>query len=206
MSATVATQQYFNKKRGIANGLIHAGGSSAFFVMSPVIAYITDNFGWRTSFIMQSGLSLQAVAAAMLLRPLPNTKQNLNTKDPFLRKLTKNIVKSCQFKVLRIPAFSVLAIGAFFFHFAHETPYVFIVARAMSHGIARQQASFVMSSLAATSIPSRVLIGWVGDKTHRGVLISVAVLVAGATNVISILCRSLTSHLVYAAVYGFFAG
>ena len=204
MSATIVTQQYFNKKRGLANGIILAGGGLAIFVIPPIVAYITDHFGWRASFILQSGLALQSVPAAMLLRPMSPAKQNM--RRTILQEIAENIAKSCQCKLLRIPAFTVLLVGTFLFYFAHETPIIFSVARAMSQDIARQQASFVMSSLAATSIPARVLIGWVGDKVHRGVLISIAVLAAGATHVISILCRSLTSHLIYGAIYGIFAG
>lgn len=65
----IITGQYFDVRRGIANG-IHTGSASfGALVLAPAITYCIDNFLLKGALLILAGLAFHIVPAGMLLRP-----------------------------------------------------------------------------------------------------------------------------------------
>ena len=61
---------YFDKRKSFANGLAMVGSSIGQLCLPYVMTYFIDEFGYRGAMLLYTGVCLQAIPAAMLLRPL----------------------------------------------------------------------------------------------------------------------------------------
>ena len=78
--SSVALQNYFDKKRGLAGGIAAAGISTGYFVCGPLMQYIAESYGWRGARLISAGFLLNNMVAIALLRPHP-TVQSPNTEN-----------------------------------------------------------------------------------------------------------------------------
>nr|XP_022341514.1 monocarboxylate transporter 13-like isoform X2 [Crassostrea virginica]XP_022341515.1 monocarboxylate transporter 13-like isoform X2 [Crassostrea virginica] len=65
----IITGQYFDVRRGMANGLHTAAASLGALVLAPFFTYCTDNFLLKGALLIMAGLAFHIVPAGMLLRP-----------------------------------------------------------------------------------------------------------------------------------------
>ncbi|XP_061177880.1 monocarboxylate transporter 13-like [Saccostrea echinata] len=65
----IITGQYFDTRRGIANGLHTAAASFGALVLAPVFRYFIDAFVLKGALLILAGLAFHIVPAGMLLRP-----------------------------------------------------------------------------------------------------------------------------------------
>ncbi|XP_060071233.1 monocarboxylate transporter 12-B-like [Ylistrum balloti] len=61
--------EYFEKKKGLANGVFIAGNSLGGILMPPLYRYVFDQYGLRGGLIITAGITLNSLVAAALLRP-----------------------------------------------------------------------------------------------------------------------------------------
>ena len=72
LAATVATR-WFTQRRGLVVGLLSASSATGQLVFLPLIAELTERFGWRMALVFVCGLlALAALAAAALMRDRPS--------------------------------------------------------------------------------------------------------------------------------------
>ncbi|ESP01443.1 hypothetical protein LOTGIDRAFT_111664 [Lottia gigantea] len=114
---------YYDKKRGLATGIATAGSGLGITVGPIVIAYLIEEYTWRGSLIILTGVSLNIMVFGALLRPVPmkaktkiisksevpSISSNLETvvplpntddrKMPYLKKLVKYILTDIDFLV-----------------------------------------------------------------------------------------------------------
>lgn len=69
-AAFVALNHYFKKKRGQAVGLSMAGTALGMLIMPQLVKYLLENFLFRGSILLLSGIALNAVVGGMLLQPV----------------------------------------------------------------------------------------------------------------------------------------
>jgi MFS family permease len=62
--------QYFQRRRALATGLATAGGSVGTLVLPMFFSYAIKNYGFHGAMLIYAGLTLHAIPAAMLLRPI----------------------------------------------------------------------------------------------------------------------------------------
>ncbi|KAK3599250.1 hypothetical protein CHS0354_012860 [Potamilus streckersoni] len=67
----IIVSQYFNKKRGLAVGLSAAGVGLGTFLLPPLFGVLFDHYGFQGACLILSGITLNAVIAAFLFRPVP---------------------------------------------------------------------------------------------------------------------------------------
>ena len=70
MASIVVTQQYFDKRRSMACGLIMCGYSVGVFLLPPLIRLSISMYGWQGALFILGALVLQAMVCGALLRPL----------------------------------------------------------------------------------------------------------------------------------------
>ncbi|XP_060078642.1 monocarboxylate transporter 9-like [Ylistrum balloti] len=61
--------KYFKKRRGFAMGIVASGNSLGGFILPYLFRYLFDEYGLRGALLLTSGISLNCVTAACLLRP-----------------------------------------------------------------------------------------------------------------------------------------
>jgi MFS family permease len=66
LAATVATR-WFTQRRGLVIGLLTASSATGQLVFLPLIAELTERFGWRLAIVFVCGLLVVAAAVALLL-------------------------------------------------------------------------------------------------------------------------------------------
>jgi MFS family permease len=72
LAATVATR-WFTERRGLVTGLLAASSATGQLVFLPLIAALTERFGWRVALIFACGLlAVAAIAALLLMRDRPS--------------------------------------------------------------------------------------------------------------------------------------
>ncbi|XP_060076345.1 uncharacterized protein LOC132555975 [Ylistrum balloti] len=81
---------YFDRKRGIAQGIITAGSGLGVIVLSPLTKFLIGYYGWRATILLWAGFVLNICVSGLLMRPLPpptqgdnnrhNNRSKLNTK------------------------------------------------------------------------------------------------------------------------------
>ena len=74
-TASVVVSFYFNKRRGIANGISTTGSGLGFFIFPPLATYLLDELGLQGTCLMFSGIMLQGVVFGALVIPLPEHKK-----------------------------------------------------------------------------------------------------------------------------------
>ena len=85
--STVAVQNYFDKKRGLAGGIAATGISAGYFAGGPAVQYISEYYGWRGARLIGAAILLNIVVAMALLRPHPeNQLSNEHTEDEVVKK------------------------------------------------------------------------------------------------------------------------
>ncbi|XP_062617832.1 monocarboxylate transporter 12-like [Saccostrea cucullata] len=95
LPSIVIVNEYFDRKRSLANGILTSGSGLGLLVMSPVIEKSIEAFGWRGSFLIYACFTLQLCVCASLMRPLRkiiNRKENEPT-TPFPKSVANGIEK-----------------------------------------------------------------------------------------------------------------
>ncbi|XP_045162123.1 monocarboxylate transporter 4-like isoform X1 [Mercenaria mercenaria] len=75
----VITNNYFEKKRGIAGGIVCAGAGFGVFILAPIFQLILSEYGWRGAMLITSGIFMQLCVCSTLMRPL--RKQTTRADD-----------------------------------------------------------------------------------------------------------------------------
>nr|XP_006811444.1 PREDICTED: monocarboxylate transporter 12-like isoform X2 [Saccoglossus kowalevskii] len=80
----VMVARYFHKRLSIAMGIALAGTGIGQCVMAFILQTLVDMYGWRATFMILSGLTLNLCVAAALLRPLTPIvkKKKKKSKNP----------------------------------------------------------------------------------------------------------------------------
>src|SRR4051794_31048875 len=104
MAAT--TRLVAPERRGIATGLVNAGGSFGQFIFAPIAQGITAAAGWVVAVQSLAFLSLLALPAAWVLRGSSSSTASAGVKTP---ETTREAVR----RALADPSYRLLAIGFF---------------------------------------------------------------------------------------------
>jgi MCP family monocarboxylic acid transporter-like MFS transporter 12 len=229
--SNVATQQYFDKKRSLACGIIVMGMGLGYTVWPPLTQFLVDTFGWRGAMIILSGLSMHGIPLGALLRPIPKINNFNNdhkmalTQDKEMeimdgnektetvgieQKLTwkQQVSNAIDMSVFKNKTFMAFEFGLFFAQAGIMCPFVFTYLRGVESGVDPESASLLVSAIGLSSIFSRFFFGWLGDRKfiNRMLLMGVATGSAGACSVLSYFGQGLPLLMTYSLAFGLAAG
>ena len=74
MGAIVVVQQYFDKHKALAVGLMMTGYSIGYFIWPPFVTVLFSHYGWRGAFMIMAGLQLNICVIGAFMRPLRENK------------------------------------------------------------------------------------------------------------------------------------
>ena len=193
MSAT--TRMTPASMRGLASGVVNAGGSFGQFAMAPIAGALLIAFGWANAMQILALVVLLALPAAWMLRG--NMQQSGAAGQKAVS--TGQAIRTA----LRDPSYRLLAAGFFVcgFHVAFLGTHLPGIVAAC--GLPVQYSAWALSMLGLFNIVGSVAMGWAVGRWRMKSLLSLLY----ATRGLAVLCFLLapktgTVVLVFAAVMG----
>lgn len=193
MAAT--TRLIAPEKRGLATGIVNAGGSFGQFVMAPIAAALMVGIGWASAMQVMGLLVLLALPAAFLLKgnslqAAPAGQKVVGTKEAILTALRNR---------------SYLLLGAGFFVCGFHVAFLatHLPGVIASCGLPTQFAGWSLAMIGLFNIVGSVAMGWAVGRWRMKTLLSL-VYASRAIAVIIFLLAPKTGPvvLVFAAVMG----
>ena len=187
--------------RGLATGIVNAGGSAGQFLMAPIAGALLVGLGWATAMQVLGLLVLLALPAAFVLRGMgPAAAPNSLQQVPAPAKLG---ARAAIRGALRNPSFLMLAAGFFVcgFHVAFLGTHLPGVIAAC--GLPVQYGAWSLAMLGLFNIVGSLAMGWAVGRWRMKSLLS-AVYAARAISVLVFVLAPKTGPvmLAFAAVMG----
>jgi predicted MFS family arabinose efflux permease len=183
------------ERRGLATGIVNAGGSFGQFVMAPIAGALMLGLGWASAMQVLGLLVLLCLPAAFLL------KGNSLQSAPAGQKVvgTREAIRTA----LRNPSFLMLAAGFFVcgFHVAFLATHLPGVIA--SCGLPVQYAAWSLAIIGLFNIVGSIAIGWAVGKWRMKSLLALLYSVRGLAVLVFLFApKTGTVVLVFAAVMG----
>ncbi len=183
------------EKRSLAMGLIAAAASFGQFAVVLPTMWMNKEFGWETSLVVLSTISLSLL---ILLPLLNNTNEKNNKKEEFQTSLQNTLLFS-----LKERNYILLIMGFFVCGFHVTFIALHLPADLMSKGISAEVAGWALAIIGVTNIIGTLSFGWLGTKVKKPLPLASIYLMRSLTITIFILSPpSATVALLFGAVIG----
>jgi len=183
------------EKRSLAMGLIAAAASFGQFAVVLPTMWMNKEFGWETSLVVLSTISLSLL---ILLPLLNNTNEKNNKKEEFETSLQNTLLFS-----LKERNYILLIMGFFVCGFHVTFIALHLPTDLMSKGISAEVAGWSLAIIGVTNIIGTLSFGWLGTKVKKPVPLASIYLMRSLTITIFILSPpSATVALLFGAVIG----
>ena len=183
------------EKRSLAMGLIAAAASFGQFAVVLPTMWMNKEFGWETSLVVLSTISLSLL---ILLPLLNNTNEKNNKKEEFQTSLQNTLLFS-----LKERNYILLIMGFFVCGFHVTFIALHLPADLMSKGISAEVAGWCLAIIGVTNIIGTLSFGWLGTKVKKPLPLASIYLMRSLTITIFILSPpSATVALLFGAVIG----
>ena len=183
-------------QRGLATGVVNAGGSFGQFALAPIAALMMASLGWMNAMQVMGLLVLLALPAAFVLRGTKSPAGSAPVAAPLP-------VRQALRQALSLPSFRLLAAGFFVcgFHVAFLATHLpGLVAQC---GLSTQVAAWSLALLGLFNIVGSLGMGWAVGRWRMKSLLSLVYTVRGVALVLFLLApKTATVMLVFAAVMG----
>ncbi|GFR85726.1 monocarboxylate transporter [Elysia marginata] len=90
LPAVVAVGQWFDKKRAFATGLSYLGASVGMFLFPPLMAYLTEQYHWRSVLLFLAGIILNCAVWGSTFIPVEQWREANRHRRPINRKVEIN--------------------------------------------------------------------------------------------------------------------
>ena len=183
------------EKRSLAMGLIAAAASFGQFAVVLPTMWMNKEFGWETSLVVLSTISLSLL---ILLPLLNNTNEKNNKKEEFQTSLQNTLLFS-----LKERNYILLIMGFFVCGFHVTFIALHLPTDLISKGISAEVAGWSLAIIGVTNIIGTLSFGWLGTKVKKPVPLAFIYLMRSLTITIFILSPpSATVALLFGAVIG----
>lgn len=187
---TILTSDWFDKKRGLALGIVMSGPSLGGVLIPQISTPLIQSYGWRWAMIGVSLIIWFVLLPAILLfvksRPsdiglLPDGEKNPATEESAIRKSKCEVGMTLR-EALKTPVFWIFSFCAALIFYA-----IFVVSQQLNLylqspkiGFTGEQASNVQSLLFGLSVLGKFLYGFLSDRfsATRVMLVSAATMFA----------------------------
>ena len=169
--AVVAVAEHFSQRRrqALALGVCVCGSGVGTFLLAPLLQFLLDTLGWRSTFLAMAGLCLACAGCGGVMTPPPGGRPApACTPRPVHRSwLRSSLALLLSEQLLASPAFlpfSLIALADCIASFALYIPFTFLPDEAVgSAGLARADATFLLATMGLSSAVGRVLAGLLCD-------------------------------------------
>lgn len=205
--ATATVTRWFERRRGLALGIVQTGTAMGTMVLAPLAGYLVSRHGWRTAFVVIGLLTSLVVIAALWLRKEPPGGLPPGERAAVSRRRAASAGDGLSLgEALRTRAFWLLFLmyalsyGALMMTTGH------LVARVEDAGIAPTTAASCLTALGAGNIVGFVGGGAVSDRLGRKPVMAVALVLQAALLVWLINASSAWMFLAFGFLWGMVVG
>jgi MFS family permease len=212
---SVAVNNWFRRKRTLAQAIMLLGFSMAGLVGVPAIGLIQTSINWQSAAI-GSGLVIWAIGlpCAQLLRTSPEPYGL--SPDGFADSTEKQADAGSRFpaseydfslrEAIHTPTFWFLAvgwaIGGMAMGVAQTHLFLHLEAKEGGVGLTHATATLIWSVASLANIPCRLLGGILGDRLPKNILLGIASVLMAVSVYILAISDSLSKAIVFAVIYG----
>src|SRR2546429_418184 len=158
LSATAT--RWFTTNRGLAVGIVSAGGGAGILIISPLMRWITSAYDWRVAMIVLGDLAwLVTIPVALLIKNAPADMGAVALGGAAAPHRDYDTTQ-----VLRAPQFWAIALTHFACCAAHAGPIFHMVTHAIDQGVATMVAATVFGVSGLASIAGRIGCGLLADR------------------------------------------
>ena len=198
-AGSAAIAQWFKLRRSLALGVYFTGSGGAGLILIPLMSALAEAYGWRTS---AAGLGIVALALTAVVAPLMRHKPEQYGLEPdggrrenatriparltrFLHRLPLPQYHASSERdftlaqALRDAPFWLFTLAIFLRYFGMGITQVHQMPHMLAEGVDPLVATTALSVSLIVNIPSRVVVGWVGDLYSKKWLLNLLA-VAGA--------------------------
>jgi predicted MFS family arabinose efflux permease len=194
MAAT--TRLIAPERRGMATGIVNAGGSFGQFVMAPIAGALSAGIGWSGAMQLMGLLVLIALPAALVLKSPPKVPTTTATTAPINTRQAINTA-------LAHSGFRYLSVGFFVCGFHVALLATHLPGVIATCGLPAEYGGWALAMLGLFNIVGSVLMGWaVGRWRMKSLLSLVYATRALAILVFLIAPKTGATALAFAAVMG----
>ncbi|CAE6430123.1 unnamed protein product [Rhizoctonia solani] len=188
--------EWFQERRGLANGLIFSGTGVGGVILPFVVEKLLVSYGLRTTFI-----ALAVGYALLLAASLPFVKGRLPPSSFIIPQ------QHSDWSFLRNPEFLVLFAGNFLQGLGNFVPGIWLPTFASDMNLSVTSGTLVVSLMNAAAVPGSIAIGFASD-TYDLRIVMLASMLGSSLSVLILwgLASNLGMLAAFALVYGFLAG
>src|SRR5258705_10553982 len=158
LSATAT--KWFTSNRGLALGIISAGGGAGMLLLSPLTRWVTSAYDWRVAMIVLGDLAwLVVIPVALLIKNAPADMGAVALGGAATRQRDFSTRE-----VLRAPQFWAIALTHFACCAAHAGPIFHMVTHAIDQGVTAMVAATVLGVSGLSSMGGRIACGMIADR------------------------------------------
>jgi MFS family permease len=158
LSATAT--KWFTANRGLAVGVVSAGGGAGLLLISPLTRWLTSLYDWRVAMLLLGDLAwLVVIPVALLIRNAPGDMGAVALGG---RSAPQRDYSTAQ--VLRAPQFWAIALTHLTCCAAHAGPIFHMVTHAIDQGVGAMAAATVFGVSGLASIAGRIGCGLLADR------------------------------------------
>lgn len=92
LPSVMIVNQYFDRKRSLANGILTSGSGIGLLVMASVTEKSIEVFGWRGSLLICASFTVQLCVCASLMRPIGRMKHKDKCQEESISPLCKKVI------------------------------------------------------------------------------------------------------------------
>lgn len=160
---------WFDRRRGLAMGIVISGSACGGMIWPPVLRAITSRIGFRNALRISGCMVILFVPlAGFTLRWEPNFEAKVRGQMVGLSRTTGWLrVPLVNWRVARSKKFVAQALGCFLQSAGYSTPLFFYAAFARSLGYSAGMADNFITISNASNFVSRIVIGYAADRFGR---------------------------------------
>lgn len=206
----VTTSRWVNKRRGLALGIVSSGIGTGTLLIPLLASYLNLKYGWRMSYIIMGSLAGGGIIilAALSLKKDPSFRGLLKRKVEPNEKIGAYILESYSIrKIVFSELFWLLALVYLMVGFGlqmitvHLVPYIVKIFRTT-----QICAAGVFTTMGASSIVGRLLMGALSDTIGGRKALIICVLLEGAAILVFINISGTYVPYFFAILFGFGLG
>ncbi|MGZ5266745.1 MAG: MFS transporter [Caldimonas sp.] len=190
-------------KRGIASGIVNAGGSFGQFVFVPIAGAITAAAGWATSVQSMAAIVLLALPAAWVLRGRPTPVASAAPAGHPTATAKRETTRAAIGRAIRDPSYRLLAAGFFVcgFHVAFIATHLPGVVAACQ--LPPSVGAWALAIVGLFNIVGSLAMGWAVGRWRMKSLLSLVYAARGVAVLVFMLApKTEAVVLVFAAFIG----
>ena len=201
--------RWFEKKRGMALGIVTAGAGLGGAIFPPLAQWLISSYGWRQPFFLLGLIVFIVIPLAQLLKQSPEKTRVKGYEENGTIPHKQSVASTSGFsfkQAIKANRFWVFAPIHVCFLFSMQVIFVHIVPYAVDIGTLPMAAASILSIIAGSSVIGNLSMGFISDKIGGKIAFSACLAVATLSLIWLLFARETWMFYLFAVVFGLASG